>query len=186
MERTIQRRISDTVDFNKGWDDYVHGFGETDGNYWMGLEEMHQLTTAHEMSLDVNIETFEGEPFTVKLQTFYVGNAEGKYQMFFSGYSQTSDRLTRAMFPNTYNGTKFTTWDRDNDSSDERNCASQNYRGGWWYTGCGRNSLNGNYEGDITPTKTGIVVLYIDVDSRECANTKAVKSVEMIIRKRVE
>ena len=70
IERTIQRRISDSVDFNRDWDDYVNGFGEEDGNFWMGLEEIHQLTTTHDVSLFIDIETFEGDPFTVKLQTF--------------------------------------------------------------------------------------------------------------------
>ena len=153
----------------------------------MGLEEIHQLTTADEMSLYVNIKTFQGEPFTVKLHVFYVGNAQGKYQMFFSGYSQTSDRLVKDMFPNVYNGAKFTTWDRDNDSLGSRNCATQKHRGGWWYTGCGPTNLNGNYEGDVTTTNTGILVLNIDfVTGLGIPRTKAVKSVEMIIRKRVD
>ena len=60
--RTIQRRISDSVNFDRDWDDYVNGFGEEDGNYWMGLEEIHQLTTTHNVSLFIDIETFEGSP----------------------------------------------------------------------------------------------------------------------------
>ena len=61
LKRTIKRRISDSVDFGREWDDYVNGFGDIDGNYWMRLEEIHQLTTAHDVSLHINIETFEGD-----------------------------------------------------------------------------------------------------------------------------
>ena len=79
----------------------------------------------------------------------------------------------------------FTTRDRDNDMRGD-NCASDVLRGGWWYKWCAYINLNGNYEGGVTPTDTGILVMYIDTTSTSTINTKAVKSVEMIIRTRVE
>ena len=83
----------------------------------------------------------------------------------------------------------FTTRDRDNDYAayEGGNCASDLHRGGWWYHACGLISLNGDYEGDVTsPTDTGIFVKYIDTTAGAVSATKAVKSVEMIIRTRVE
>ena len=44
----------------------MSGLCETVGNFWIGWEEIHQLTTTHDVSLDINIETFEGEPFSMK------------------------------------------------------------------------------------------------------------------------
>ena len=181
-ERTIQRRISDSVDFDRDWDDYVNGFGDVDGNYWMGLEETHQLTTATNMSLDMNIETFEGEPFTLTLETFSVGNATSNYTMTFSGYSQSSERVKEDLFPSSFNGMMFTTRDRDNDIVSSFNCASDQFSGGWWYNGCGYLNFNGNYEGDVTPTYRVVHVRYIDTESASISDTKAVKSVEMILR----
>ena len=143
------------------------------------------MTTTHDVSLFIDIETFEGEPFTMKLQTFSVGNAESNYTWNFSGYSQSSDRVKDSVFTIYNNNMMFTTRDRDNDLHDI-NCASDHHRGGWWYARCGRFSLNGNYEGDVTPTVTGILVYYIDTESNRYDDTKAVKSVEMIIRTRVE
>lgn len=32
----IQKRIDGSVDFWKVWDDYVAGFGDVDGEYWLG------------------------------------------------------------------------------------------------------------------------------------------------------
>ena len=178
---TIQRRTSDGVDFNRGWNDYVNGFGDIDGNYWMGLEAIHQLTTANDVSISINIETFEGEPFTLKLEMFSVGNAESKYAWNFSGYSQSSGRVQRSAFPSANRGMKFTTRDSDNDLNDDINCASDLFIGGWWYASCGAVSPNGNYEGDVTPTRSGIIVKYIDTSSSSTSATKAVKSIEMIV-----
>ena len=185
FERTIQRRVSDSVNFDRGWDDYVNGFGEEDGNYWIGLEEMHQLTTTHDVGLNINIETFEGEPFTLKLETFTVGSAANNYALHYSGNSQSSDRVKRDIFTDDHNGMMFSTRDQDNDMSPNANCASTFFRGGWWYGSCTNISPNGNYEGDVTPTYTAIVVKYIDTRNQFPHATKAVKSVEMIIRTRV-
>ena len=184
FERTIQRRISNTVEFDRGWDDYVNGFGEAYGNYWMGLEEIHRLTTTLDMSLHIDVETFEGEPFTLKLQTFSVGNAASNYTMHFSGYSHSSDRVNEEIFRSFYNDMMFTTRDRDNDRWSD-NCASGRQRGGWWYNACTRINPNGNYEGDVPPTATGIFVLFIDTESIYTTHSKAIRSVEMIVRARV-
>ena len=184
LERTIQRRISNSVDFDRDWDDYVNGFGEAEGNYWMGLEEIHQLTTTHVVNLYIDIKTFVGEPFTLELETFLVDDAESNYAMYFTGYSHSSDRVRDSLFPSSYNGMMFTTRDRDNDL-DHVNCASEYLRGGWWHKRCARVNPNGNYEGNVTPSLTGIIVSYVDTESYSVDDTKAVDTVEMIIRTRV-
>ena len=152
----------------------------------MGLEEIHQLTTSHNVSLFIDIETFESEPFTLKLQTFSVGNAASNYAWNYSGYSQSSDRILDEIFPSDQSSMMFTTRDRDNDMDTITNCAADFCRGGWWYHSCTLINLNGDYEGDVIPTVTGILVMYIDTLSVDIVHSKAVKSVEMIIRTRVE
>ena len=142
FEKTIQRRINEGVDFDRDWNDYVTGFGEEDGNYWIGLEEIHQLTTTHDVSLFMNIETFEGEPFTLKLEKFSVGNSTTHYTLHYWGYSQSSDRIKAPVFGNYHSDMMFT---RDQDSDMwRRNCASDRHSGGWWYNSCARINLNGN------------------------------------------
>ena len=182
---TIQRRISNSVDFDRGWDDYVNGFGEVGGNYWMGLEKIHQLTTTRDVSLNIDVETYEGDPFTLTFETFLVGNAASNYAWNFTGYSQTSERLKRQVFTDNYKGMMFTTRDRDNDVRDRDNCATDIFTGGgggWWYYNCGHFSPNGHFEGDVpSVTKSGIVVYFIDADSGSYRDTKPVKSIEMII-----
>ena len=120
----------------------------------------------------------------MKLEEFSVGNATTNYAWNYSWFSQSSDRVKGSVLGSYSNGMMFTTRDRDNDLR-STNCASEVYRGGWWYNSCTYINLNGNYRGDRTPTKTGITVWYIDTTG-DIAASKAVKSVEMIIRTRVE
>ena len=39
----IQRRIDNSTDFFRGWEEYKHGFGNLEGNFWIGLKKLHQL-----------------------------------------------------------------------------------------------------------------------------------------------
>ena len=121
----------------------------------------------------------------MKLEEFSVGNATTNYAWNYSWFSQSSDRVKDSVLGSWHNGMMFTTRDRDNDLSGI-NCASDSRRGGWWYNACAHINLNGNYEGDRPPTRTGIIVNYIDTTSSTPFNSKAVKSVEMIIRTRAE
>jgi len=36
----IQSRLDGSVDFYRGWDDYVAGFGNLTGEYWLGMYKL--------------------------------------------------------------------------------------------------------------------------------------------------
>ena len=67
------------------------------------------------MSLDINIELFEGEPLTMTYDHFSVGDADSNYTLSISGFSQLNDRLQADTFVEINNGMMFSTRDRDND-----------------------------------------------------------------------
>ena len=40
----FQCRMNGSVDFYRSWNDYVHDFGSSGGEHWLGLSKLHHLT----------------------------------------------------------------------------------------------------------------------------------------------
>ena len=76
----FQRRDNNTVrqDFYRTWAEYQAGFGDLEGEFWMGLDLLHQLTTA-EQELRVDLEDYEGGHRWAKYGTFRVGSEDTNY-----------------------------------------------------------------------------------------------------------
>ena len=141
----FQRRINDSVDFYRNWDEYVAGFGDLSGNLWAGLEKVHAMTAADDTELLVYMESFESESAYAQYSSFSVGDASSGYKMTVSGYSGTAgDAMAR------HNNMKFSTYDRDQDLR-SGNCAESFGDGsGWWWETCFDANPNGPYLQDHT------------------------------------
>ena len=137
----FQRRMDGSQDFYRYWDDYVHGFGNLNGEHWLGLCMIHRLTASisHTNMLRVDLGDFDGNTRYAKYSTFRVGDSVSKYTLTVSGYTGTAgDSLAY------HNGNRFSTRDQDNDAHSTRHCA-QKFNGGWWYRNCYSSNLNGLY-----------------------------------------
>ena len=40
----ILRRYNGSIRFDRNWNDYVNGFGGIEGEHWLGLKYIHELT----------------------------------------------------------------------------------------------------------------------------------------------
>ena len=47
----IQKRLDGSVDYYRGWDDYKRGFGNLNGEFWLGLDKIHRLTKETQLTL---------------------------------------------------------------------------------------------------------------------------------------
>ena len=133
----FQRRMDGTVNFYRKWADYVKGFGDLNGEFWLGLDKIHRLTAARS-SLLVNLKDFADDTKYAEYSSFKVEGADKKFTLKVSGYTgDAGDSLT------AHNNRKFSTQDSDNDTY-KGNCAVI-YKGAWWYYACHSSHLNGLY-----------------------------------------
>jgi len=86
----FQRREDGSVDFYRYWTDYQQGFGNLSGEFWLGLDKIHRLTSTT-TQLQVDLQDFEGNSTYAQYSSFSVGDSESKYTLSVSGYN----RLTR-------------------------------------------------------------------------------------------
>ena len=138
----FQRRMDGSVNFFLAWADYENGFGDLNGEFWLGLCKIHRLIQdGTDYTLRVDMEDFESDTRYAKYSTFNIGDYTTNYTITVGGYSgDAGDSLSY------HNGREFTTKDRDNDAKGSYNCAVQ-YSGAWWYNSCHGSNLNGLYLG---------------------------------------
>ncbi|KAL3864191.1 hypothetical protein ACJMK2_005897 [Sinanodonta woodiana] len=136
----IQRRVDGSVNFDRLWTDYKSGFGNKNTEYWLGLDNIHKLTSHGNVTLRVDL-IAPGPPkrsaYAV-YSIFTVGDESSKYILTVAGYSgNASDDLYK------HNSMKFSSTDNDNDLS-SGNCAIL-YHGAFWFNNCFYVNLNGLY-----------------------------------------
>ena len=95
----IQKRFDGTVDFHRNWFDYKKGFGNLNGEFWLGLDKIHRLTKSPS-KLRVDLEDFDGRTSYAEYAMFEVATESKKYQLSVSKYS---GRLFKANKSNCIN-----------------------------------------------------------------------------------
>ncbi|XP_040170103.1 fibrinogen-like protein A [Anopheles arabiensis] len=136
----IQHRYNGMEDFDRNWTDYRNGFGSIGGEFWLGLERLHLVTSARKHELLVELKDFSGEYKYARYNATEIGSELEQYPLMLGSYIGTAgDSL------NYHNNMKFTTMDRDNDNKKDVNCARPD-RGGWWFNECYTANLNGRYK----------------------------------------
>lgn len=144
----IQRRINNDVAFeDKNWSQYRNGFGSYLGNYWMGLEKLHEITSSGNYELFVGVRAPYNDPQYALYSTFAVESEGLNYKLTLSGFDDGFSTVTEDGLE-MHDGQPFTTHDEDHDGvsqGDENvNCAahSDQFYGGWWFGGSNVNNLN--------------------------------------------
>ncbi|XP_068128094.1 ficolin-1-A-like isoform X2 [Hyperolius riggenbachi] len=138
----FQRRADGSVDFYRGWEDYKRGFGSQLSEFWLGNDNIHQLTATGSYQLRVDLEDFDKNRTYATYSGFKLEDEGNLYRLRFSNFTggTAGDSL------NVHKNMSFTTKDRDNDTGDKANCAVL-WSGAWWYKSCHNSNLNGLYLG---------------------------------------
>jgi hypothetical protein len=87
----FQRRVDGSEDFYRNWTDYKTGFGNLSGEFWLGLDKIHRLSTSEQnVILRVDLESFENETAYAIYESFSVRNESEAYILNFGNYSGTN------------------------------------------------------------------------------------------------
>ncbi|KFP03999.1 Angiopoietin-4, partial [Calypte anna] len=135
----IQLRTNGSLSFQRGWKEYKQGFGDAAGEYWLGNEAVHLLTSQAPYTLRVELRDWEGGQVYAHYGKFQLGSERQLYRLSLQNYSGTAGQQSGLALQ----GTRFSTRDADND-----NClckCAQMLSGGWWFDACGLSNLNGIY-----------------------------------------
>ncbi|XP_078492718.1 ficolin-2-like [Ciona intestinalis] len=134
----FQRRTDGSENFYRTWAEYQEKFGNLSNEFWLGLENLHALTSNGSYELRVELEDCENDRRYAKYSSFAIGSSEQQYRLMVSGYSGNAGDSLRL-----HNSIRFTTWDVDHDEN-SGHCAVR-YHGAWWYRDCYHSNLNGEY-----------------------------------------
>ena len=140
----IQRRMDGSENFFRNWTEYKSGFGHLHREHWLGNQNIYLLTNkafweGAEVRFDMSFKR-ESRMRFAKYSSFEVENEASGYKLHVSGYSGNVGNYF------TYNdGSKFSTYDRDNDVYSSVHCAQRDF-GAWWHKSCTNVNLNSQYD----------------------------------------
>ncbi|NXU62088.1 ANGL1 protein, partial [Horornis vulcanius] len=66
----IQKRTDGSVNFFRNWDSYKKGFGNIDGEYWLGLENIYMLTNQDNYRLLIELEDWSNKKVYAEYSSF--------------------------------------------------------------------------------------------------------------------
>ncbi|XP_029581560.1 tenascin-N isoform X1 [Salmo trutta] len=134
----LQRRNNGQMDFMKRWRQYMAGFGNMTDEFWLGLDNIYELTntpTQYELRVDLGVGS---EKAYAVYDNFKIAPAKQKFKLTIGKYRGTAGDAM-----NYHQGRPFSTVDNDNDIA-LGNCALT-HRGAWWYKNCHLANLNGKF-----------------------------------------
>lgn len=86
----FHRRLHGSVDFYLDWESYKNGFGDLNGEFWLGNDDLHRLTAVGEVTMRVDLEDFDADIRCAEYTTFEVADEADKYRLFIAGYNGTA------------------------------------------------------------------------------------------------
>ncbi|XP_061185462.1 angiopoietin-related protein 7-like [Saccostrea echinata] len=125
----IQRRIEGRIPFSspyRKWADFLNGFGNVSGDYWLGNEKVFNILAQNSYKLRVEGVGYSGKLYWAEYEEFNIENERNDYRIHVSEYTGNYDDTME-----TANGNKFVTQDHPGDVSFFRDCSGY-IAGGWW------------------------------------------------------
>ncbi|XP_063437154.1 fibrinogen-like protein A [Mytilus trossulus] len=141
----IQRRFNGSVDFYRNWEEYKSGFGNVNGEHWLGNENIYQMTRGSSYVLRIDLQAFDGNTAYVKYFNFTIADETDDYRLTLGEYCGTvGEDGTHGMMYN--NNAQFKTKDKDDTARGSIPPCSEKLHSGWWFQKyCSSVNLNGEW-----------------------------------------
>lgn len=125
------RRFDGCVDFFRAWKDYKKGFGDLQGEFFLGLDKLHAITNDEPQELLVLLADFRDNVAYERYDKFGIGDEHARYKLHTLGKASgtAGDSLSY------HHGMPFSTFDRVHSGHTSSHCARR-LHGAYWYNCC--------------------------------------------------
>ncbi|XP_066910255.1 fibrinogen-like protein 1 [Clytia hemisphaerica] len=139
----FQRRFDGSVRFmNRNWREFKEGFGNEEGEYYLGNELLNLLTTDEGHDWLVRGTNWDGITQMKMIHNVIVESETDWYRLNYDA-SDIDSTFSTVWYGEVMRGMKFSTFDEDHDIASTKNCAAKH--GGWWHKECHGVAMNGPY-----------------------------------------
>uniref|UniRef100_A0A8D2JL27 Angiopoietin like 5 n=1 Tax=Varanus komodoensis TaxID=61221 RepID=A0A8D2JL27_VARKO len=164
----IQKRTEGMVGFQRTWSDYLDGFGDLAGEFWLGLRKIFHITNQKTASfmLYVGVESEDDSYAYASYDSFWLEDEACSFKIHLGRYSgNAGDAFRGYRKEDNQNTLPFSTFDADNDGCNPvcllqeqpvKSCSNFSEQTGWWFSQCGLANLNGIHRLTRRKLKTGI------------------------------
>lgn len=178
----FQRRFNGSVDFYRNFSEYENGFGSLEGEFWLGLMYVYNMTHDIRSELRLDLENSTGGKIYELDRGFRLRDPP-YYGLLIDGYwiSEGYKKYGTNTGLGYYNGHPFSTFDKDHSGYD---CPVKSH-GAFWYSSCSDVNPNGEYVtpgtvwrkgGQFNPGYGGIIY-------HQWMGFKSLKSTKMMFRR---
>lgn len=124
----IQQWTNGGEDEQRDWEEYKNGFGDYEGDLFIGLEKIHRLTSDKPHELYIHMEECDGDTLFAHYNNFRIAGEGDKYRLITLGL-YSGNAAEDGMIWHEH---KHSSLDSENDVKNFLHCLSRR-NGGWWY-----------------------------------------------------
>ncbi|NWR29078.1 ANGL5 protein, partial [Tachuris rubrigastra] len=187
----VQKRTDGMIPFQRTWSEYLDGFGDLTGEFWLGLRKIFDIVNQKVTSFNlyVDLESENDKHAYASYDGFWIEDEACSFKIHLGHYSgNAGDAFKGYRKEDNQNLMPFSTFDADNDGcrpvctikeQPVKSCSNFSDGTGWWFSKCGLANLNGvhRYTGRFLATG-------IHWDTWKMKNKPVkIKSVSMKIRR---
>merc|ERR1712183_1102693 len=108
----LHNRYDGSVNFDRKWAQYEYGFGDLNGEFWLGLKKLNKLTKNKLNELRIEMSSYDGRKKFAEYKEFRVADSSRNYKLSFKEGSYSGNAGDSLYLSN---GMEFSTVDKDHD-----------------------------------------------------------------------